>query len=130
MSNTLKYLLFRIILVIITLHAVIPHPHSDELSAEKHFEIHQQTNSFIGIIRIVFHENNDENLDNLYYNTSPSLEGLNVNSTSTPVIALYVVPHNVEEKEVKLSLNDVINDYCKSTFFVRLNGLRGPPSIG
>jgi hypothetical protein len=128
MSKILKYILFRTVLVIITLHAIIPHPHSDELTNEKHAEIHQKSNSLFGIIRLAFHESNDENLDNLVYVQFESVNKLNFKN-KYPKVSISNSPQFKQEirKTVK-SIRFKLNDFNK-TPFVKLNGLRGPPSL-
>lgn len=128
MINFLKYILFRTVLVIVTLHTIIPHPHSEELTEEKHIELHKKSNSLIGIISIAFHESNDESLDNLivaeYESTNkidsehptPKVSILN-NTTST-------VEKNTTEKTIKCNTNNF-----NKLLFVKLNGLRGPPLL-
>ncbi len=65
MLKILKYISTYTIIFLLVLHTFISHPHAHELSYEEHYNLHKKSNSIIGIIRLIFHENNDENLDNL-----------------------------------------------------------------
>lgn len=128
MSKILKYILFRTVLTVIALHAVIPHPHSDELTEEKHFELHQNSNTLIGIIRLTFHESNDENLDNLIFVQLERTKKLDYKckypKTSNLNRSLSITKERETEKIVVSSINNF-----NSLLFVKLNGLRGPPSL-
>lgn len=128
MSKILKHILFRTVLVIITLHAIIPHPHSDELTKEKHLELHKKSNSFIGIIRLVFHESDDENLDNLIFAQYGSVKKSD-NKCKYPNLSIlnkiqFIVEKRKNEKTVKWNTNNF-----DRLLFVKLNGLRGPPLL-
>ncbi len=128
MSNILKYILFRIVLVIVTLHTIIPHPHSNELTNEKHSEIHQKSNSLIGIIRLAFHESNDENLDNLVYAQYGNVTKLN-SINKFPKISILNDSHfEIENRKTEKRVSVRINDLNK-ILFVKLNGSRGPPLL-
>lgn len=128
MSKILKYILFRTVLTVIALHAVIPHPHSDELTEEKHFELHQNSNTLIGIIRLTFHESNDENLDNLIFVQLERTKKLDYKckypKTSNLNRSLSITKERETEKIVVSSINNF-----NSLLFVKLNGLRGPPIL-
>jgi hypothetical protein len=126
MSKILKYILFRTVLVIITLHTIIPHPHSDELTEEKHFELHKESNSLIGIIRLAFHESDDENLDNLIFAQYESVKKTD-SKYKYPKVSIFdnttsIVEKRATEKIIKWNTNNF-----DRLFFVKLNGLRGPP---
>ena len=128
MSKILKYILFRIVLVIITLHTIIPHPHSDELTEEKHFELHNESNSLIGFIILTFHESNDENLDNLIFAEYESDKKLD-SKCKYPKVSIFnnrqfLVGKRETEKIVKRNTHNF-----NRLLFVKLNGLRGPPSF-
>lgn len=126
MYEILKFILFRTVLIVIALHAIIPHPHENELTLEKHLKLHQESNSLIGIIRLAFHENNDENLDNLVFVPFEIIKkldhqikyptSLSINSTLTII---------KERKTKKIETSSI--DNFNQLFFVKLNGLRGPP---
>ena len=125
MSKILKYILFRTVLLIIALHAVIPHPHSDELTEDRHFELHQNSNSIIGLIKIAFHESDDENLDNLVFVQIESVKKFDYKFTK--VSNFNITLSIIEEWENEKIVSSNINNF-KRLFFVKLNGLRGPPS--
>lgn len=126
MSKILKYILFRTVLVIITLHTVIAHPHSDKLSDQKHLELHQKSNSLIGLIRLAFHESNDENLDHLVFIDSDD----NASPNDTSIYPVVSLPNCSNPNVTTSKTNQIVK--CHFTnferlFFVKLNGLRGPP---
>jgi hypothetical protein len=129
MSRILEYILFRTVLVVITLHAIIPHPHSDELTEEKHFEIHKKSNSFIGIIRLAFHESEDENLDNLVFAQYESVKKLDHKYKHPKVSTLNNMQSIIVKRETERIANSSTNNF-NGIFFVKLNGLRGPPLSG
>jgi quinol monooxygenase YgiN len=128
MSKILKYILFRTVFVIITLHAIIPHPHSDELTEEEHLELHKKSNSLIGIIRLAFHETDDENLDNLIFARYESVKKIDFKhkhpKVSTFENTTSIVGKIATEKTVKWNTNNF-----DKLLFVKLNGLRGPPVL-
>lgn len=128
MSKILKYILFRIVLILIALHTIIPHPHSDQLTKEKHFELHKKSNSLIGLIRLVFHESNDENLDNLVFAQYESVKDLNYKCKYPKVSISNSTQFIVEKRETEKIVNSSINDFNR-LLFVKLNGLRGPPLL-
>ncbi len=128
MSEILKYILFRTVLVLVTLHAIIPHPHSDELTEEKHFELHKKSNSLIGIISLVFHESDDENLDNLIFAQYESVKKID-SKHKYPKVSIFDsttsrVGKIATEKIVKWNTNNF-----NRLLFVKLNRLRGPPVL-
>ncbi len=128
MKEVLKYILFRTVLIVIALHAIIPHPHSDELSEQKHHELHKKSNSLIGIIRLAFHENNDENLDNLIFTQFESVKKID-SKQKFPIVSIFnnttlVVGNIATEKIVKKNTNNF-----NKLLFVKLNRLRGPPVL-
>jgi quinol monooxygenase YgiN len=128
LSKILKYILFRTVLVIITLHTIIPHPHSDELTDEKHSELHKDSNSFIGIIRLAFHESDDENLDNLIFAKYESDKKLD-NKCKRPKVSIINNRQSiVEKRETGTIVKWNINNFDR-LLFVKLNGLRGPPIL-
>lgn len=126
MIEVLKYILFRSVLVIITLHTIIPHPHSEELTEEKHLELHKKSNSLIGIIRLVFHESDDENLDNLIFIQYESVKKTD-SKHKYPQVSIFenttsIVGKIATEKIVKWNTHNL-----NKLFIVKLNGVRGPP---
>ena len=126
MSKVLKYILFRTALVIITLHTIIPHPHSDKLTIEKHFELHKESNSFIGIIRLIFHESDDENLDNLIFAKYEGVKKIDKKFKYPKVSIFNNTQSVIEKRETKKIIKCNTNNFDR-LLFVKLNGLRGPP---
>lgn len=128
MIKILKYLFFRTILVIISLHAIIPHPHSNELTKEKHVELHKKSNSFIGIIRLVFHESDDEILDDLIFAQFQTIKKSD-NKYKYPTLSIvnkiqFIVEKTEKGKKIKWNANNF-----DGLLFVIRNGLRGPPFL-
>ncbi|MBT6686201.1 MAG: hypothetical protein HN704_11465 [Bacteroidetes bacterium] len=128
MSKILKYILFLTFLIVIALHAIIPHPHSDELTEEKHFELHHKSNSLIGLIRLVFHESNDEDMDNLMFVQFERLKKLGCKCKYQKVYSLNLALSKIEEREAEQIVSSSTNNFIRF-FFVKLNGLRGPPLL-
>ena len=128
MSKILKYILFRTVLVIISLHTIIPHPHSDELTEEEHLELHQKSNSLIGIIRLIFHESNDESLDNLIFAEYDYLSKIHNKPKYTNV-------SNFNSRQCSIVKNEMVkiinqnNSNLDKLLFVKQNRLRGPPML-
>jgi len=126
MVKFFKKILFNSVLVLILLHACIPHPHSGELTDEKHFELHQNSNSLIGIIRLAFHESDDENLDNLIFAQYESVKKIHSKHKYPNVSIIENTTSTVEkitrDRIVKWNTNNF-----NRLLFVKLNGLRGPP---
>jgi len=128
MSEILKYVLFRTVLVIITLHTIIPHPHSDELTGEEHFELHKKSNSLIGIIRLAFHESDDESLDNLIFTQYESVKKID-SKHKYPEVSLFNNNQSIiEKRETEEIVKSNTNNFNR-LLFVKLNGLRGPPIL-
>ena len=128
MSKILKYILFRVVLVIITLHTVIPHPHSDELTEEEHFELHKKSNSLIGIIGLAFHESDDESLDNLIFAQYESVKKIDSNQKYPEVSIFDSTTSRIGIIETKKTVKWNTNNFNR-LLFVKLNGLRGPPLL-
>ncbi len=123
MDKLLKHILFRIVLIVISLHATIQHPHFYELSEEKHHEIHENTNSFIGIIRIVFHESHDENLDNLAFAFYENAKSVNPKYKNSSISVAINIQYAIDIVEGVVIQRPTVN----KLIFVKLNGDRGPP---
>ena len=128
MSEILKYILFRTVLVVITLHTIIPHPHSEELTEEKHLELHKKSNSLIGIIRLAFHESDDENLDNLIFVQYKNVKVLDSKHKYPKVFIFDNITSVVEKKATEKIIKWNTNNFDR-LLFVKLNGLRGPPLL-
>lgn len=123
-----KYILFKVVLVVITLHTIVSHPHSEELTKEKHLELHKNANSLIGIIRLTLHESNDESLDNLVYTSYECLKKIDFKVKHPDVSTFNDFSFIVHEKETsELIISNT--DNFKILLFVQPNGLRGPPSL-
>ena len=128
MNKVLKYILFRAALVIITLHTIIPHPHSDKLTKEEHLELHKESSSFIGLIRLVFHESDDESLDNLIFAQYVGVNEID-NKYKYPKVYIFNNTHSViEKKETEKIIKCNTNNFDR-LLFVKLNRLRGPPLL-
>lgn len=127
MSKTLKNILFKAVLGIITLHIFITHPHSDELSEKAHFELHQKSNSIIGFLRVAFHED-DKNLDNLIFTPYKRVIQI-ISKHSSPKV--FILGNTTSIAGKIESKNRVIWDThnLEDLLFVKLNRLRGPPFL-
>lgn len=128
MSKILKYILFRTVLLVIVLHTIIPHPHSDELTEEEHFELHKKSNSLIGIIRLAFHESEDESLDCLIYAQYESIKKID-SKHKYPKVSIFENTNSIFEKVVTRKIVEWNNHNFDKLLFVKLNGLRGPPIL-
>ena len=127
MSEILKKTLIISALLVISIHAFIVHPHSDWLSDKEHNELHQNSHSFYGILKIVFHESNDESLDNLVVYQNYLLKKLTKNHSCS----LFEVCSNQYGIE-KTVTGNIVKRYTNKSynlFIVNLNGVRGPPNI-
>ncbi|WP_457618800.1 hypothetical protein [Lutibacter sp.] len=121
----IKQILFKSVLVVILLHALIPHRHYDEMSEKEHFALHQNNDNIIDLVKIFFHENNDESLDNLLF------AQFNIQKTTqskTPILNEEFEGYiNVENKLIQKNTSPY--GVCYITIFVDVNGLRGPPKM-
>ena len=124
MIGILKHIVFRSILIVVLLHTLIPHRHYDEMSEVEHFELHQNNNSIVGLLEIFFHENNDESLDNLLFAQFNTKESLQHHITSSPLFTILL--DFFDEEKLKLSTRNT--ESSLTILFVKLNGLRGPPT--
>jgi len=119
----IKQILFKSVLVVILLHALIPHRHYDEMSEKEHFALHQNNDSIIDLVKIFFHENNDESLDNLLF------AQFNIKETTQSKIPIlnekFKGGIGVENEHLQKNLPPY--NVCHINIFVTLNGLRGPP---
>ena len=128
MSEILKYILFRTVLIIVTLHAIIPHPHSDELTEKKHFELHENSNSLIGFLSLAFHECNDESLDNLIFAQYEGVQKIDSKHKYPKVSIFYSTTSIVEKRATEKILERNTYNFNR-LLFVKLNRLRGPPPL-
>lgn len=126
MIEIIKKLLFKSVVVVLLLHACIPHKHRDEMSEKAHIKIHQDNDSLIDILKIVFHEGDDEYLDNLFfaknnYDVSPQFfSNQHPDKKGSPAIKNCIKGVQLHRKP----------DNCiySNIFIVKINGLRAPPT--
>lgn len=128
MGKIIKYILFSTVLVVVILHATIPHPHSNELTQETHFELHKKTHSLIGVVRLAFHERNGENLDNLIFIQYESLKKIDLKNTNLSV-PLFSRTLSINEKRETVRTVAWNTDNFIKLLFVNWNRLRGPPQL-
>jgi hypothetical protein len=128
MNKIFRDIIFGIVLVIIMLHTVIPHPHSGELTKEEHFELHKKSNSLFGIIRLIFHESDDDNLDNLMIAKYESFKKLYLNQNYPTALIFKNITSPLEKIETKKTIKSNTFNFNK-LLFVKPNGLRGPPIL-
>jgi len=119
----IKQLLFKSVLVITLLHALIPHRHYDEMSEKEHFTLHQNNDNIIDLVKIFFHENNDESLDNLLF------AQFNIQKTTQSKIPILKEEFKgyINEENKLLQKNISPRNVCYTNIHVTLNGSRGPP---
>lgn len=127
MSEAIKNILFRTVLVVLLLHIFIPHPHAEVLNKEAHARLHHNNNSILGLLEIVFHESNDEDLDNLTV-VSSKFQKKSGNTLYLPFFGVNSKNSTSDENfnSEKITINSNESLYC--TFVPNANGLRGPPS--
>ncbi len=113
-------------LAVILLHALIPHPHAGELSEREHVKIHDFSKSLYSILRVAFHESDDESLDNLFVVQNQANEKFKKHHLY-PTIAIVCLRFTaISNKQFKKIANRNITNFNK-LFIVNLNGVRGPP---
>jgi hypothetical protein len=126
MINILRVILFASALSIILLHTFIPHPHSEEMTEERHFEFHQNSNSILDFLKLVFHESEDEGLDNLIiaqYQAEKKLKKGFHHQIATGIETLTLINESRTKKSTAKHIGNS-NGY----FIVKPNGVRGPPA--
>jgi len=126
MRKIISDILFSLVLGVITLHAVIPHPHSNELTEEEHFEIHKNADSLVGFLRLTFHESDDDTLDNPVVTQNENIktiEGKHINSTASFFYSSLLI---IENAETAIAPAWKTDNFIK-LLIVKPNGLRGPP---
>ena len=128
MCKIIKHILFSTVLVVVILHATIPHPHSNELTQETHFELHKKTHSLIGVVRLAFHERIGESLDNLIFIQYKRANKIDHQLAKAAVPLFKRTLTIVEINETEQSVDWNTNNFIK-LLFVNWNGLRGPPQI-
>lgn len=118
-----RNILFNAALAVILLHTIIPHPHSADMAEKEHIKLHDNSNSLYGILRLVFHESNDENLDSLVFAQYNIDNKTKIECQCTEInTAHFHTSKRVNKtvyKKLKLDLNKL--------FIVNQNGVRGPP---
>lgn len=128
MRKIISDILFSLVLGVITLHAAIPHPHSNELTEKEHFELHKKTHSIVGFLKLTFHESEDENLDNLIftqYESAKKIEGKHSNPVATCSDSLLTIVEKAKTSKAPAWKTD---NFIK-LLVVKPNGLRGPPQL-
>ena len=130
MIKVLNNIFFNIVVVVILLHASIPHLHANEMTEQEHIAMHNNANTLIGLISLGFHESNDENLDNLVtaqYDTN-TIELKSINhphfATITHLITFSHVGYNVSKSIVVRNV-----EISNSLFIVKPYEVRGPPQV-
>ena len=121
MNIILRKILIYTVLVVLLLHTFIPHLHSGEMTDKEHIELHNNSNTLYGFLSIVFHECNDESLDNL-----KSVDFDIVLKTKNK----YLYPRAAIKTNIQSAIKIIAN--CNSyilnkLIFDKLNDVRGPP---
>jgi len=129
MGKLIKYILFRTVLIVITLHTIIPHPHANELTVAEHLALHKKSHSLIGIIEIAFHESDDERLDTLIFAQYESVKKLDYEQAYSKILIATTTTPSFPEKSKTVKIVEGDTDNFNNLLFVKLNGLRGPPQL-
>lgn len=127
MIGIIKQVLFKSALVVILLHTLISHKHYDEMSEIEHSVLHQNNDDILDLLVLFFHESNDESIDNLVFAQFKIKEFLKDSIASSALLSS-LDSFDFEISNFKEILNKSTSIFF-STFFVKLNGLRGPPSF-
>ena len=125
MSKIFRNILFNSALAVILLHTIIPHPHSKDMVEKEHIKLHNNSNSIYGILRLVFHENNDEILDSLVFAQYNIDKKTKIDYQYSAINNAYFSTSKIVNKKFYKNLKSNIN----KLFIVNLNGVRGPPSF-
>lgn len=124
-----RSILFGLPLLIIGLHTFIPHTHEDHLSREEHQLIHLEKNSLLDILKLLFHQSQDEALDHLVLDDK---EGT-VKETVLPAYQINDNPFCSSSIILRELLIDKIFFLASSDdndlALIRSGKLRGPPSV-
>ena len=127
MINVIKQILFKSSLVIILLHTLISHKHYDEMSEVEHAALHQNNDDILDLLVLFFHESNDESIDNLVIAQFDVKEIFKNTIVSNVFLSSSDFPFfNTSYFRKELYIN---TSNFSSIFFIKLNGLRGPPSF-
>jgi quinol monooxygenase YgiN len=125
MLKIFRNILFNSALAVILLHTFIAHPHSEDMVEKEHIKLHNNSNSIYGILRFVFHESNDENLDTLVFADYSIEKKTKIDYQYSAINATYFNTSKIVNKKVYKNLKSNSN----KLFIVNLNGVRGPPSF-
>ncbi len=125
MIKIFRNIFFNSALVVILLHTFIPHPHSEDMVEKEHIKLHTNSNSIYGILRFVFHENNDEILDSLIFAQYNIDKKTKIDCQYSETNITYFNTSKIVNKKVYKNLKSTI----QKLFIVKLNGVRGPPSF-
>jgi hypothetical protein len=123
MLKIVHNLLLNAALVLIVLHTFIPHPHSEGMVNEEHIHLHNKSHSFYGILKLIFHENNDESLDSLLFAEYNSILKEKQNIQFLYVFSNHFRFIKIEKQQTHKNINVVNNHF----YIVTTNGVRGPP---
>jgi len=123
MINIIRHILFKSVLLIVLLHALVPHRHYYEMSEYEHLTLHQNNENIIELVKILFHENDDESLDNLLF------AQFNIQKTTQSKIPILNEEFKgfIDVENKLFQKNTSSHNVCYITIFVNVNGLRGPP---
>ena len=125
MYKIFRNILFHSALLVILLHTIIPHPHSEDLRLKEHSIIHSNSHSIYGVLRLIFHESNDENLDSLVFYQYSIDKKIKVENQNLAIDITYFNASKIVNKKVYKNLKSNIH----TLFIVTQHGVRGPPSL-
>jgi len=128
MIKASKYILQYPVLLLIVLHAFIPHAHAIRLSSEEHIRIHKKSHSFLGLVNMIFHEKHEDNLHKLYIFQSEEEEadpGFYDNHQAIFIESSFT-NGKISSAGIRLKVQ---RDYINILFFGYLNDWRGPPVL-
>lgn len=127
MIGIIKQVLFKSALVVILLHTLISHKHYDEMSEIEHSVLHQNSDDLLDLLVLFFHESNDDSIDDLVFAQFDVKHFFKYSIASSALLSsldsIYFDPSNC------LKILNKSTSIFISTSFVKLNGLRGPPSF-
>lgn len=125
MHKIFRNILFHSALLVILLHTVIPHPHSEDLGLKEHHKLHSNSHSIYGVLRLIFHESNDENLDSLVFAQYNIDKKIKVENQHLAIAITYFNTSKIVNKKVYKNLKSNIH----TLFIVTQHGVRGPPAL-
>ncbi len=127
MIKFINKILFIVVLIVILLHAIIPHDQNIDLDRAGTFMKHEKSESIIDLFKVVFHKDANGNLDNLSNNTHNYDISFDFFVFSGFIVGInYLI--STEKKTQSSIFNKEFSIYTNG-FIVFLNGLRGPPSL-